>query len=97
MNRIKTTAKIAKISELINTDGEMCQNPNRLCNRARFALQMIYGSCSRESPLQPLVSVHPSVPVILNGCCAIFRKPFLNNLTRTHEAARTHTYTFIHV
>lgn len=76
MNHIETITEIAEVSALINTDGEMCQNPNRLCNRARFALQMIYGSCSRESPLQPLVSVHPSVPVILNGCCAIFRKPF---------------------
>lgn len=71
----------------------MCQNPNRLCDYALFALQMMYGSCSRGSPLQPLVTVHRPVPVILNGFGAIFRKAFLNNLTRTQwQPKPTHTH-----
>lgn len=71
----------------------MCQNPNRLCNYALFALQMMYGRLSRGSPLQPLVTVHPPVAVILNWFQAIFRKAFLNNLTRTQwQPKPTHTH-----
>lgn len=75
----------------INTHGKMCQSLYRVC--AGIVLQMKYCRCSRRSPLRSQVTVHPSVPIMLNGCHAIFRKPFFTNLTRTLEQPKsTHTH-----
>lgn len=66
----------------------MCQSPDRLCDCALFALQMMHGSCSGGSPLQPLVTAHPPVLLILNGFRAIFRNVFFFTIWPGHSGSQ---------
>lgn len=74
----------------------MCQNPNRLCNYALFALQMMYGSCSGGSPLQPLVTAHPPSRHI-KWVSGYFQESFCKQFDPDTVAAKTHARTFVHV